>query len=103
MGLGAIVVIGLEGEASRSMAPIETGVRLTQDLACFDVLGRSMVERIIDRLERAEVDAISVIAQEGSCQRNPRPGRFQIGGSSDRQRSLFRDSSKVERVFSRRY
>jgi carbonic anhydrase/acetyltransferase-like protein (isoleucine patch superfamily) len=71
VGLGAIVVIGLEGEASRSTAPIETGVRLTEDLACFDVLGRSMVERVIDRLERAEVDAISVIAQEGSCQRNP--------------------------------
>lgn len=67
MGLGAIVVIGLEREASGSTAQQETSALLAEPLACFDVLGHSMAERIIERFVRADVDVVSLLVQEGSC------------------------------------
>ncbi|MGB2602761.1 MAG: hypothetical protein WBC78_04160, partial [Candidatus Sulfotelmatobacter sp.] len=67
MGLGAIVVIGLEGEASRSTAPQEASALLSQPLAWFDVLGRSVAERVIERFVRADVEVVSLLVQDGSC------------------------------------
>lgn len=67
MGLGAIVVIGLESEASCATAPQEAGALLSRPLACFDVLGRSVADRVIERFVRADVDVVSLLVQEGSC------------------------------------
>lgn len=66
MGLGAIVVIGLEGEASCSTAPQEASAVLSQPLACFDVLGRSVADRVIERFVRADVNLVSLLVQDGS-------------------------------------
>ncbi len=67
MGLGAIVVIGLEDEASCSAAPQEASGLLSQPLACFDVLGRSVSDRVIERFVRADADVVSVLVQRESC------------------------------------
>ena len=67
MKLGAIVVIGLEDEPSRSTASQQTPIPLAQPLACLDVLGHSTAERIIERFVRADMDVVSVLSQEESC------------------------------------
>ncbi len=63
MGLGAIVVIGAEREGIRSTARQGTGQQtlLAGPLACFDILGRSMVERTVERFARADVEFVTVL------------------------------------------
>jgi NDP-sugar pyrophosphorylase family protein len=62
VGLGAIVVVGAELESIGSTAPQESDPLIVEPLACIDVLGRSMLERTIERLARAGVEVISVLA-----------------------------------------
>jgi hypothetical protein len=71
VGLGAIVVMGLEREAFCSLAPQEADGFLTEPLECFDILGCSMTERVIERFVRAEVDTVSVLVQKESCNIKP--------------------------------
>ena len=72
MGLGAIVVIGLEDEASCSTAPQEASALLSQPLACFDVLGGSVADRVIERFVRTDVDVVSLLVPDESCIVKPR-------------------------------
>lgn len=65
MGLGAIVVVGAEPEASCSTAA-QTGQKtlLAQPLASVDILGRSTLERTLERLVCAGVKAATVLVAE---------------------------------------
>jgi len=65
VGLGAIVVVGAEREVFCSAA-LETDQKalLTQPLACVDVLGRSVLESMIERFLRADVEAVTVLVAE---------------------------------------
>jgi NDP-sugar pyrophosphorylase family protein len=72
VGLGAIVVMGLEREASCLAAPRQADAFLTEPLECFDILGRPMVERVLERFVRAEVDVVSVLVHQKSCSVKPR-------------------------------
>jgi NDP-sugar pyrophosphorylase family protein len=61
VGLGAIVVIGAETEGFCSSALQGTESLVAQPVACADILGRSMVERTIERFARADVEAVTVL------------------------------------------
>lgn len=63
MGLGAIVVMGAEqGSFCSSTAGTMAEDALSgQPISCVELLGRSVIERTIDRLLRAEVEEISVV------------------------------------------
>jgi NDP-sugar pyrophosphorylase family protein len=63
VGLGAIVVIGADFEGVHSIVPpgSEQGSLLAEPLACIDILGRSVIERTIERFVRAGVEVISVL------------------------------------------
>ena len=64
MGLGAIVVLGAAGiESFGSITPQDNGKTplLAEPLACVDVMGRSMLERTIERFMRAGVEIVSVL------------------------------------------
>jgi NDP-sugar pyrophosphorylase family protein len=61
VGLGAIVVVGAELESVGSTAPQESDSLIVEPLECIEVLGRSMLERTIERLARAGVELISVL------------------------------------------
>ena len=68
MGLGAIVVIGAGSGTGglRSRARQGSGEPLfAEPVECIDILGRSMLERTIERFNRADVDAITVLAPSG--------------------------------------
>ena len=65
MGLGAIVVVGAEREDFCSNS--RQGERLfPHPLAYVDVLGRSMVDRTVERFSRADVETVTVLAAESS-------------------------------------
>ncbi len=65
MGLGAVVIIAGKQETFGPPPPQETGQDLlTQPLSCVEVLGRSVIERMIERLLNADVEAISVQVAE---------------------------------------
>ena len=63
MGLGAIVVIGAEFEGVRpSLTPRgDHQPLIAEPLACVDIMGRSIIERTIERFVRAGVETISVL------------------------------------------
>jgi NDP-sugar pyrophosphorylase family protein len=61
VGLGAIVVIGAESEGFCPAALQGAGSLVSQPVACTDILGRSMVERAIERFARADVEAVTVL------------------------------------------
>ena len=73
MGLGAIVVIGAEREGIRSIAAPGSGQEtpLAEPLAYVDILGRSTVERTIERLGRADVEMVTVLATAGKLHGTP--------------------------------
>ncbi len=84
MGLGAIVVIGTEREAFGSTAPQGivqvpgSDALLPAPLACVDILGRSMVERAIERFTRADVELLTVLVPAGSvCEVRPFADTFE--------------------------
>lgn len=77
MGLGAIVVMGLEREVFGSTVHREADAFLTEPLECFDILGRSMAERVIERFVRAEVDIVSLLVQQEPYCIKPRFDGFQ--------------------------
>lgn len=71
MGLGAVVVVGAS-DSGWSHEGSAYGVRSSNSPAffagmpaCLEVCGRSTVERIVERLKTADVEAISVLAQPG--------------------------------------
>lgn len=67
MGLGAIVVMGTEREMFCSAASAAPGrdALSGQPISCVEVMGRSVIERTIERLLRTEVEEVSiVVAQE---------------------------------------
>jgi NDP-sugar pyrophosphorylase family protein len=64
VGIGAIVV-SAEEQASSPGVP-RGATLLSEPLGYLDVLGRSTVERIIERFVRAEVDVVSVLQRSGS-------------------------------------
>jgi NDP-sugar pyrophosphorylase family protein len=61
VGLAAIVVVGAESEAFCSTARQEQKTLLEAPLACVEILGRSMIERTIERFVHAGVEAVSVL------------------------------------------
>ena len=79
MGLGAIVVVGAEQEIFSSAAPqSDLKALLTQPLACVEVLGRSVLESMIERFVRADVETITVlVAAEHSCGVEPLRGAYE--------------------------
>ena len=69
MGLGAIIVVRANREifsqetSSEPPASITEAGLLAEPLAGCEILGRSTLERIIERFVRADVDVISVLVQ----------------------------------------
>ena len=61
MGLGAILVVGEEHEAFCS-TPQAGNYLLGEPIECVEILGRSMVERTIERFTRTDVEVITVLA-----------------------------------------
>ena len=66
MGLGAIVVVGAELENIAAAGESHENAQefIPEPLACVDVLGRSMLERMIERFVRSGVEVVSVIVPE---------------------------------------
>jgi hypothetical protein len=73
VGPGAIVVVGAEVESIFPAGPaapagphaVTEPVRLSDPLACVEILGRSAADRMIERFVQAEAELVSVIVQEG--------------------------------------
>jgi carbonic anhydrase/acetyltransferase-like protein (isoleucine patch superfamily) len=63
VGLGAIVMLGREHGKPCVTGPKNKDGALSESLACFDVVGRSTAERIIERFVRADVDVVSVLQE----------------------------------------
>ena len=63
MGPGAIVVIGSDRRPFSviTKAASENEIVFLEPLSCIEILGRSVVERTIDRLLRADIEAVSVL------------------------------------------
>jgi hypothetical protein len=66
VGLGAIVVMGLEPAAVNSRVPQQTNVLVPYPLEGFDILGRSLAERIVGRFVRADVGMVSVLVGQNN-------------------------------------
>ncbi len=64
MGLGAILVVGEEHQAFCS-TPRAGNYLLGEPIECVEILGRSMLERTIERFARTEIEAITVLASNG--------------------------------------
>jgi acetyltransferase-like isoleucine patch superfamily enzyme len=62
VGLGAVVVLGNESEAYCSVHAGVQEIWLTQPLACVDILGCTMTERIIRNLGNVDLDVITLLA-----------------------------------------
>src|SRR6202020_1994837 len=79
VGPGAIVVIEPQVDSFFATGPhaVEESVPLSEPLACVETLGRSVVDRMIQRFAQADVELISVLVQEGSFQGRPFRGSFQ--------------------------
>jgi NDP-sugar pyrophosphorylase family protein len=79
VGPGAIVVIGAEGESVFSTPPqgITEEAALSDPLACVEILGRSVTDRMIERFLRADVELVSVLVQARSYRECPFSGAFQ--------------------------
>ena len=78
MRLGAIVVVGANGEAltretADSTAGMETklGTLLVEPLACVEVGGRSTIERTIERFLRAGAEIVTVLVEAEAFYRMP--------------------------------
>jgi hypothetical protein len=82
VGLGAIIVVGAKNgvfseAAATSSGPADDPLLLGSPLACFEILGRSSTERMIERFVRVEVDVISVLVEaDVSFQMPPLRGSF---------------------------
>jgi len=65
VGLGAIVVVGTGFEAVSSSIPqgSEHASLLADPLPCVETMGRSMIERTIERFVRAGAEIVSVLVQ----------------------------------------
>jgi NDP-sugar pyrophosphorylase family protein len=62
VGLGAIVVVGAERDVFRSAAPqSDLKALLSQPLAYVEVLGRSVLESMIERFVRADAETVTVL------------------------------------------
>jgi NDP-sugar pyrophosphorylase family protein len=65
VGLAAIVVVEAETADSYPATPLETKpgqvAEAGEPLACVEIMGRSMLERTIDRFVRADADVVSVL------------------------------------------
>ncbi|MCU1300805.1 MAG: putative mannose-phosphate guanyltransferase [Candidatus Sulfotelmatobacter sp.] len=62
MGLGAILVVGTGLQRVRATSSeSEPAPVLAEPLTCIDVMGRSMMERTVERFARAGVEVISVL------------------------------------------
>lgn len=66
MNLGAIIVIANPGGTFARKPPAGDVLR-GNSLSCFDVAGRSLTERIIDRYLGAGIDLVSVLIEEPAC------------------------------------
>jgi len=78
VGLAAIVVVETGTEDSSLAAPADTKTeqtaRVVESLPCVEIMGRSMLERTIERFVRANVDVVRVlIAADASYAAQP-PG-----------------------------
>jgi NDP-sugar pyrophosphorylase family protein len=63
VGPGAIVIIGSDRQSFNvsTKAGSEDEIVFSEPFSCVDILGRSVVERTIDRLLRADAEAVSVL------------------------------------------
>ena len=78
--LGAILVVGPQNSTLRHASSDRPGSELSPDadqaavvegsLACVEILGRSVLERTIERLCRMGVQIISVVMDEASSNLN---------------------------------
>ena len=65
MGLGAILVVGEERQAFCSTSPQAGNYLLGEPIECVEILGRSMLERTIERFARTDIEVITVLAPSG--------------------------------------
>lgn len=70
MGIGAIVVMGLD-ETFGSSGPRVSHAVLAGPPESFDILGRSMAARIIDRFVAADAELVSLLAPKAYFTANP--------------------------------
>lgn len=79
MGIGAIVVVGAELETIAGSAPqASTQQFAAEPLECIDILGRSMLERTVERFVRSGTDNVAVfVSQEASHAVQPFSVRFE--------------------------
>lgn len=72
MGLAAIVVVGAETADSYPATPLETKTGQAngagEPLACIEILGRSMLERTIERFVRANIEVVRVLLSDDVTQ-----------------------------------
>jgi hypothetical protein len=73
VGLGAILVIGAKSDPfiEGTDAPHCDQNVFAGPLACAEILGRSMAERMVERLVRVELDAISVLVKAEASNQLP--------------------------------
>lgn len=72
MDLAAIIIVGVrpeEGDSGRNTSPgIADEVFAGIPLALLDVLGKSVVHHVVDRLRRAGVEAVTALTGEAACE-----------------------------------
>lgn len=69
MSLGAIVTLGNPSKRAEGTADCLAGAEsrlLDRPLACVEVVGSSILERLLDRFERAGVETVSVLIESGA-------------------------------------
>lgn len=79
MGLGAIVVVGVGLETMTGSAPQASGQPfISEPLGCIDILGRSMLERTVERFVRSGTENVAVfVPEEASHALRPFSMRFE--------------------------
>jgi len=76
VGLAAIVVVETGTEDSYPAAPADTKTKqkagVAESLPCVEIMGRSMLERTIERFVHANVDVVRVLmADDAACAAQP--------------------------------
>ena len=67
MGLGAIVIVGAGADGFSCVAPREneSAPPFTQPLGCVEILGFSVLDRMIERMVQFEVEVVTLLVLDG--------------------------------------
>jgi carbonic anhydrase/acetyltransferase-like protein (isoleucine patch superfamily) len=65
-------------------------------ISCLEVLGKPVVDHVIDRLQRFGVDSVTLIAAPGTCERAPRRGVNIVTAAADQ---LWRSAETVFNLY----